>query len=77
MIATVIAIGDTNTVIAIGDFAKNYAFVVQDEVQSFHWSKQYCTLHPVVLYHKENDKLQHRSFCFLLDDLEHDTWLCA
>ena len=62
-----------DTVIAIGDFAENYTFVVQDEVQSFHWSKQYCTLHPVVLYYKEDDKLQHRSFCFLSDDLEHDT----
>ena len=62
-----------DTVIAIEDFAENYTFVVQDEVQSFHWSKQYCTLHPVVLYYKEDGKLQHRSFCFLSDDLEHDT----
>ena len=63
-----------DTVIAIGDFTENYIFAVQDEVQSFHWSKQYCTLHSVVLYYKEDDKLQHRSFCFLSDDLEHDTY---
>ena len=61
-----------DTVIAIGDFAQNYTFVVQDEVQPFHWNKQYCTLHPVDVY--EDDKLQHRSFCFLSDDLEHDTF---
>ena len=62
-----------DTVIAFGVFAENYTFAVQDEVQSFHWSKQYCILHLVVLYHKADDKLQHRSFRFLSDDLEHDT----
>ena len=46
---------------------------MQDEVQSFHWSQQYCTLHPIVLYYQDDDMLQHQSFCFLSDDLEHDT----
>ena len=41
---------DEDSVIVLGDFAENYTFVVQDEIQSFHWSKQYCTLHPAVLY---------------------------
>ena len=36
-------------VIAILDFAENYQFIVQDEVQGFHWHKSQCTLHPVVL----------------------------
>ena len=48
---------EPDTVIAIGDFAENYTSVVQEEVQSFHLNKQYCTLHPVVLYYKEDDKL--------------------
>ena len=61
---------EPDTVIAIGDFTENYTFVVQDEVQFFHWSKRYCILHPVVLCYKEDE---HRSFCFLSDDLEHDT----
>ena len=54
-----------DTVIATGDFAENYTFVVvQHEWHSSHWSKQYCTIHPVVLHFKEDDQLQHRPFCF-------------
>ena len=59
--------------LVLGDFAENYTFVVQDEIQSFHWSKLYCTLHPVVVYYKENGKLAQNSFCFISDYLEHDT----
>ena len=33
--------------ISILDFAENYQYVIQDEVQSYHWSKEYCSLHPV------------------------------
>ena len=35
-------------------FAENYNYVVQDEVQTYYWKKQECTLHPVVLYHKND-----------------------
>ena len=41
---------EENEVIILGDFAKNYCFVVQDEVQGFHWNNLQCTLHPVVVY---------------------------
>ena len=34
------------------NFAKNYHYVIQDEIQGYQWNKQQCTLHPVVLYHK-------------------------
>ena len=33
--------------IVLGDFAENYQFLVQ-EIQSYHWSKEYCTLDPLV-----------------------------
>ena len=46
-----------NCALVLVDFAENYSFVVQDEIQSFHWSKSHCTLHPVVVYYKENGKL--------------------
>ena len=55
------------------DFAENFQFVVQDEVQGFHWCKTYCTLHPAVIYIKESGKLVHYSFCFFSDDITHDT----
>ncbi len=62
-----------NSLVVVGDFAENYTFVVQDEIQSFHWSKSSCTLHPIVLYFKQDGKLIHQSYCFISDDLEHDT----
>lgn len=60
--------------IVLLDFAENYKFVVQDEVQSFHWNNQMCTLHPAVIYYKdEHNKLQEKSVCILSDDNTHDT----
>ena len=46
--------------LVLGDFAENYQFLIQDEIQSYHWSKKYCTLHPVVVYFKDDTgSLQH------------------
>ena len=63
---------EENEVIILGDFAKNYSFVVQDEVQGFHWNNIQCTLHPVVLYYKDGDALQSVSYCIISDDNKHD-----
>ena len=38
---------DEETCIILLDFAENYHFIVQDEVQGYHWNKDQCTLHPV------------------------------
>jgi hypothetical protein len=61
-----------NEVVVLGDFAENYQFVVQDEIQSFHWNKTQATLHPIVVYYKTNEELKHESICFMSDDLVHD-----
>lgn len=61
-----------NTVIIMMDFAQNYTFVVQDEVQGHYWSRNCCTLHPVVIYFRKNGELKHESLCFITDDLKHD-----
>ena len=42
-----------NEVIIVGNFAENYHFLVQDEIQSYHWSKAYCTLHPLFNVHAD------------------------
>ena len=64
----------TNEVIVLGDFAENYQFLMQDEIQSYHWSKEYCTLHPLVVYCIDGDgNIQHNSLCFISDDNNHDT----
>ena len=63
-----------NEVLVLGDFAENYQYLIQDEIQSYHWSKEYCTLHPVVVYYRNNDGvLNHLSLCFISDDNTHDT----
>ena len=44
----------TNECLIWADFAENYYFIVQDEIQSCYWSKESCTLHPVVIYALSN-----------------------
>lgn len=36
------------------DFAENYAFLVQDAVQGYHWNNDQATIHPFVIYYKGN-----------------------
>ena len=59
--------------IVLLDFAENYQFVVQDEIQGFHWNNISCTLHPVALYHIKNGELHYESLCVISDDMEYDT----
>ena len=42
--------------IILGDFAENFSFIVQDEIQGYNRNDQQCSLHPIVLYYcKENE----------------------
>ena len=60
--------------IVLGGFAKNYQFYVQHEIQSHHWSKEYCTLHQLIVYFIDGDgNIQHNSLCFISNDNNHDT----
>ena len=59
-------------VIVLVDFVENYQFLVQDQIQSYHWSKEYCTLHPLVIYFIDGDgNIQHNSF--ISDDNNRNT----
>ena len=63
-----------NEVIVLGYFIKNYQFLVFYEIQSYHWSKEYCTLHPLVVYFIDSDgNIQHNSCCIISDDNNHNT----
>ena len=63
-----------NEVIVLGDITENYQFLVLDEILSYHWSKEYCTLHPLVIYFIDGDgNIQHNSLCFISDDNNHAT----
>ena len=44
---------DDQSAIVLLDFAENYSFVVQDEVQAFHWNNIQATLHLIVIYYRE------------------------
>ena len=59
--------------IILMDFAENYSFVCQDAVQGFHWDTSQVTLHPVVVYYKDNcQSLSCKSFCMVSDEREHN-----
>lgn len=59
--------------ILLMDFAENYTFVIQNEIQSYHWSRSGCTLHPVCIYIiNEENELKVLNHCFISDDMEHD-----
>ena len=63
---------DSSQALFLGDFAENFKFVVQDEVQGFHWNNLQCTLHPVVVYYKHENNLKNLSYCIISDDNSHD-----
>lgn len=60
--------------IVLGDFAENYSFIVQDEIQGYHWENQQCTVHPFVIYYKSVEgEFKCQSVCFLSPVLKHNT----
>lgn len=63
-------------VLVLGDFAENMSFVVQDEVQGFHWNNDQATIHPMVFYYKNSEgALDHGNFVPLSECLHHDSTL--
>ena len=55
----------SSTCIVLADFAENYSMVVQDAVQGWHWIKQQCTIHPIIIYYKDSqEKLAVQSMAF-------------
>lgn len=55
------------------DFAENYAFVLQDEAQSFHWNNDQATIFPIAVYYKTSDGLKFKSIVCVSENLKHDT----
>ena len=54
------------------DFRENFKYVIQDDIQQRFWYQSAVTLHPVMFYVKNNDKLIHKNYCIFSDDLKHD-----
>lgn len=55
------------------DFAENYAFVVQNSAQSFHWNNNQVTIFTVVTYFNTGNEIKHKSMAILSDNLTHDS----
>ena len=48
-------------VLVVGDLAENLTFVMQDEVQSYHWNNAQATIGPFVSFWLENGVSKHVS----------------
>ena len=55
------------------DFSENYAFILQDAAQGFHWNNSQATLHPFIAYYIDSGDLCHLSYIIISDCLHHDT----
>ena len=55
------------------DFSENYAFILQDAAQGFHWNNAQATIHPFVAYYIDSEKLCHLSYVVVSDCMHHDT----
>ena len=55
------------------DFSENYAFILQDAAQGFHWNNSQATIHPFVIYYSDSGKLCHLSYIIISNCLHHDT----
>ena len=66
-------------ILDIADFAENYSFVLQDEVQGYHSTNSQATIHPFVVYHRfpvegnESTDRKEISFVVISDHLLHNT----
>lgn len=54
------------------DFSEDYKYVVQDDIQQHYWHQTAVTIHPIVIYVKENDTVVNKNLCYFTDDLKHD-----
>lgn len=57
----------------IADFSENYSFVVQDEIQAFHWNNGSATIHPFVCHYIKEGKLTKLCYIVISQSTQHDT----
>lgn len=55
------------------DFSQNYTFFVQDAIQSHHWTNTQATIHPYVVYYRENEEMKHVNYVVISEKVSHDT----
>ena len=55
------------------DFAENCSFIIENAIQGYHWNSSQATLHPFIIYKKNQANLTHESVCIKLDHTKHDS----
>ena len=60
-------------VLVIADFSENFSFVVQDEIQSFHWNNESATIHTFICYYKLNTTTTSLCYLVISENKQHDT----
>lgn len=62
-------------IVVCADFSENYAFVLQDAAQGYHWNNAQATIHAFVAYFQqsESSEISHLNFVIISDCLNHDT----
>lgn len=62
----------SNVAVISMDFSENYSFIIQDEVQGYHWTSDSCTVHPAIINMCIDQEKIVSSHCIISDDLNHD-----
>lgn len=52
-----------NTAIIVIDFSENYSFLIKNEIQSYHWNRGGCTIHPVGMFLRYKDNVLISNHC--------------
>lgn len=62
-----------DTCIILMDFSENYSFIIQRSIQAFYYNNLQATVHPFVVYYKNenSEKFQQMSFCIISDSKDH------
>ena len=55
------------------DFAENFTFIMQDDIQSYHWNNAQATIHPIVCNWLENGVSKHVSYVAVSECMTYDT----
>ncbi|KAK3923447.1 Minor capsid protein L2 [Frankliniella fusca] len=55
--------------VVLMDFAENYSMLMQEEVQGYHWTNDQATIHPYVIYYRDDAEaeLKHLNFVVISD----------
>ena len=61
-----------NNAIILLDFAENYIYIAQYAVQGYHWNNSQATLHPFVVYYRDEEDQNEGNYCVLSDCLKHN-----